>query len=322
LSGFIRQAVQPSVVSAPTPQHQALSSLVDLELTQLLRSVLHAPVFQSLESTWRGLDFLVRKFGGEERIKLHVVDCSKAELAADPQGLAKLMVRSSEQGPWCAWIGLFTFSGLEADLTLLTQIATIAAHLNAPFVSNAAPELAGCQGFEKQPYPEEWQPLPEGTRELWEALRGLSESRYVGLALPRFLLRQPYGKGSEAIETVAFEEMSPEPDHEHYLWGNPALLCASVTLEGFLENGWQLDLNTGGSVGDLPMHRYRKDMEMVMKPCAEAWLTDRAGEALLSRGFIPVLSVKNSDSVQIYKIRSLAKDGAPSGTPLRMRPPT
>jgi len=307
LTGLFREAAKADIVAAPSSEDHALASLADLEIQNALRAILHAPAFQQLEAAWRSLDLLVRKFGGDERVKLLVLDCTKEEMAADAPGLAKAVIRSSEQGAWGLWAGLFRFGTAESDFTLLARIATIAAHLRAPFVANANPALAGAE-FPRQPYPEDWKPLPSGTGEFMAALRGLPEAKWLGLAMPRFLLRQPYGKGSDQIESVAFEELTTPPVHDDYLWGNPAVVCAALMAESFLENGWSMDLNAPGRLGDLPVHRFRENDETVMKPCAELWLSDRAGEALLSRGFIPVLSVKNSDAVQVYKLCSVSSE--------------
>lgn len=310
LSGLFRQAAHGSAVPAPSAEQGALESLVNLQVQSAMRKVLHDPSFQRLESNWRSLEFLVRRAGGDERVKLLALDCTKNEVASDLPGLARLAVRSAEGGTWGAWVGLFRFGPVEADFTLLTQIATLAGHLHAPFFAEGDPALAGCDSFAKHPYPEDWRPLEGSPRDLMDALQRLPEAKWLGLATPRFLLRLPYGKGSQETESFGFEEMSSPPVHSDYLWGNPGIIIAALLADAFLEHGWGMDLHGAGVVGELPMHRYHDEGEKVMKPCAEVWLSDRAGEALMSRGLIPVLSVKNSDSVQVYKLRSVAKEPA------------
>ena len=67
----------------------------------------------------------------------------------------------------------------------------------------------------------------------WQGLRQLPEAALVGLAVPRFLLRLPYGENTTSIDKFSYEEMSPPPNPSHYLWGNPALACATLLAQGF-----------------------------------------------------------------------------------------
>ena len=140
----------------------------------------------------------------------------------------------------------------------------------------------------------------------------MPEAVHLGLALPRFLLRQPYGKGSDTIETFAFEEMPTEPEHESYLWGNPAFLCGHLLAELFAAQGSELEVDGGGGeVGGLPTHTFTSDGETQVKPCAEAWLNERAAEAILKRGIMPVLSVRGQDAVQLLTLRAISDPPMP-----------
>ena len=128
----------------------------------------------------------------------------------------------------------------------------------------------------------------------------------MGLALPRVLLRQPYGKDSDPIESFPFEELAGDPPHEGYLWGNPAILCGHLLAAAFRAEGWEMQTRGYGEVGDLPVHKFRQEGETRVKPCAEAWLSERAGEAISKRGLMPVLSVKGRDMVRVAGLQSLA----------------
>ena len=59
----------------------------------------------------------------------------------------------------------------------------------------------------------------------------------------------------------------------------------------------------GGEVSGLPIHKFTIDGEIQVKPCAEAWLSDRAAAAILSRGIMPVLSVRGRDAVQLLTLQ-------------------
>src|SRR6202035_176342 len=118
---------------------------------------------------------------------------------------------------------LYTFG--PGENAQLASIARLAAACQTAFVAAASPHLVGCRSFGEQADPDDWSAgLSRGFEGL-AALRRMPEAAHLGLAMPRFLLRQPYGKGSDPIESFEFEEMTTLPEHESYLWGNPAFLC-------------------------------------------------------------------------------------------------
>lgn len=314
VENLLRTAVAPSVVPGASPQQTALLSVLDLELSRQLRAVLHHPRFQALEAVWRGADFLVRNFGAEENLKLYILDVAKEELQADLQtqaaldatGIWKTLRRQSANQPWAAWCGLYTFEDSVADLETLAGLARISARVKAPFLAAASPHLVGCDSFGLHPDPDDWtyDSAPE-VRKAWQALRELPEASYLGLALPRFLLRQPYGKESDPIENFPFEELLPPAPHESYLWGNPALACAHLLASAFQSEGWEMQASGYGEVGDLPVYKFKENGETKVKPCAEAWLTDRASARILAAGLMPLLSIKGQDAARIEDVHSL-----------------
>jgi type VI secretion system protein ImpC len=130
--------------------------------------------------------------------------------------------------------------------------------------------------------------------------------------MPRFLLRQPYGKSSDPIESFAFEEMATVPEHESYLWGNPAFLCGLLLADAFAAEGSDAEgYHGGGEVGGLPVHHFTAEGETQVKPCAEAWLGERAAAAILRHGIMPVLSVRGRDAVQLLTLQSLSNPPRP-----------
>ncbi len=318
VENLLRSAVGASAVPDASAHDSALLSLVDLELCRLLRNVLHHPEFQALEATWRGIDLLVRGFGGEENIKLFLLDIPKAELIADlkaqsaldASALWRALRQQNEELPWAAWCGLFPFDDSVSDLETLAGLATFAESLRAPFLGAASSHLAGCDSFGLHPDPDDWnRALAADVQNAWQALRGLPQAAYLGLALPRFLLRQPYGKDSDPVEAFPFQELDPDATHEQYLWGNPGIACAYLLAAAFQAEGWDFQIQGYGEVTDLPVYQFSEDGETKVKPCAEAWLSDRAGERLLAMGLIPLLSVKGRDAVRLPELQSLAGKG-------------
>jgi type VI secretion system protein ImpC len=145
-----------------------------------------------------------------------------------------------------------------------------------------------------------------GLGEAFRAVRGSAAARWIGLALPRFLLRLPYGKETDSTETFAFEEMPSPPEHERYLWGHPALACAYLLGEAFTRAGWQMRPGMVADIDGLPLHVYRDGPEKQLKPCAEVLLTEDAAELLLERGFMPLISFRGTDRVRVFRFQSIA----------------
>ncbi|MEO6787407.1 MAG: type VI secretion system contractile sheath large subunit [Chthoniobacteraceae bacterium] len=286
--------------------------MLDAELRARLRRILHHPDFQALESTWRGLDFLVREAG--DNVQLHVTDIARTELDRELASLdnptATTIGRHLEQLAPAVILGSFSFGAKDTDA--LMRIARLAAACGTAFIGGAKPELVGCTSFASQPNPIDWAGTVGADLNAFAEFRRAPESNRVGLALPRFLIRQPYGKESDPIETFAFEELPPTDSHECYLWANPSFLCGHLLLNSFASDGWNMNLDgTGGEITGLPVHSFRSGTEQETKPCAEAWLSEKAAHAILSRGLMPVLSVRGTDSVLLVSLRSISEPARP-----------
>jgi predicted component of type VI protein secretion system len=141
---------------------------------------------------------------------------------------------------------------------------------------------------------------------VFETLRHSPNARWIGLAMPRFLLRMPYGAKTDATDAFAFEEMPATPEHERYLWGSPAVACAYLLGHAFTRFGWDMRPGQVSDITGLPAHIYRSDGEAELKPCAEVLLTEEAVELLLERGLIPLISMKGADRIRVARIQSIA----------------
>ena len=316
---FLQQIVKPHLVPKEDPKQAEVLAAVDVSISELMRTVLHHPDFQAIEAAWRGVHFLVSRLETDTRLRLYLLDISKAELSSDLKaaedlratGIYRLLVEETVETPggepWAVLAGNYTFDRTGEDAELLGRMAKIAGMAGAPFVSSAHAHLLGCESLIETPDPDDWEQLPnEEGNEAWAALRGLPEAIYVGLALPRFILRLPYGEDTDPTEQFEFEEMAPKTVHEHYLWGNPALACAYLLSEAFSRHGWNLRPGVVQDIVGLPLHIYREEGESRIKPCAEVALTERAAERILEKGLMPLLSFRNQDTVRLARFQSLA----------------
>jgi len=273
----------------------------------LMRAILHDPQFQALEGAWRSLDFLVRNIESEGRIQVYLFDTSKELLAADllrnPQfqttntyrAIVEESTRSPGVEPWSLLVGNFAFDrNSSSDVELLTHLGLLARAARAPFLAEAA--------------------LSSHTDPValtsWQTLRESSHASWLGLAIPRFLLRLPYGKDTTTIESFDFEEMSGAPRHQEYVWGNPAFGCAYLLALSFSEFGWDFRPGMHQEIGGLPLHIYKEEGSMRAQPCAELLMTESDWDELLDQGLMPFVSVKNRDIVRLIRFQSIAQPPA------------
>jgi type VI secretion system protein ImpC len=317
----IRQIMEPYLLPRTDYTRQAqLVGLVDTAVGRQMRDVLHHRAFRAVESAWRALFFLSRRLDTDATLKLYLLDVSRDELAADlgsgddlrATGIYRLLVERTlgtpGGQPWGVLVGHYTFADTTEEVELLGRMAQVAARAGAPFLAGASPRLLGCDSLGRTPEPDDWKPAADPEKAgAWEALRQLPQACYLGLALPRFLLRVPYGKKTNPVERFALEEMPEGPEHDNYLWGNPAVAVAYLLAGAFSRYGWEFRPGVLNDIDNLPAHLYREDGETQLKPCAEAWLTDRAAEAIMARGLMPLQSVKGRDTVHLPVFQSMAR---------------
>jgi type VI secretion system protein ImpC len=316
LKSTIKRIVTPHLLNEVDPRGPELLQRIDAAGAALMRALLHHPRLQALEALWRSVDTLVRRIETTPQLQLHLIDVSKEELTADQNldtelqesGLYRLLVESTVETPgaqpWAVIAGGYSFGPTPDDLLLFARLGALASLAGAPWISEAHPHLVGCDSFGSTPDPADWWPRENA---LWEALRHEPQARYLGLALPRLLLRLPYGEETEPCETFPFDEIPGSPAHEDYLWGNPAFACAGLLARSYSSAGWSLSPGMHLDIGNLPLHLYREDGDAVAKPCAEALLTDRTAEALLEHGLMPIASRKDTDSVRLIRFQSIAE---------------
>jgi len=320
-NAFLAKVVQPHLEPRADPQQADLIALVDDVTSGQMRSLLHHPALRAVEAAWRGLYFLVRRLDTDVNLRLYLLDVSKAELTADlgagedlsASGTYKLLVEQTVgmagAVPWAVVAGDYTFSQRPADVQLLGRLAKLGSRAGAPFLAGASPSLLGCSSLAVTPDPKDWSEPAD--LEAWETLRQLPEAAFLGLALPRLLLRLPYGKDTSPLEQFAFEELPEKAPHEAYLWGNPAFACVYLLAEAFSRRGWEMYPGLVQEIDNLPLHVRRGDDEEVAQPCAEVGLIDRAVAAIFNRGLMPLRSVQNRDVVYVPQFQSVAQPAKP-----------
>jgi type VI secretion system protein ImpC len=316
LQDFVRRIVAPHEVPRSDPRHAESLARLDETIAEHLREILHRQDFQALEALWRGVSLVCRRVETSPLLKLFLVDVSQAELALDQMPevplheteLYRLLVESTigtpGSVPWSLIVGCYSFGPGMEDAKLLARLGAIAKLAGAPWLSGAESALVGCPSFGTAPDPDMWAKQEDDG---WEAVRLLPYAGWLGLAMPRFLLRLPYGKDTDECEKLMFEEMVEEqPEHESYLWGNPALLCTLLLLQEVAAHGWEFRPGSKLEVRGLPLHTFRRDGKVIAQPCAEALLTERALTRITDRGLMAFASLKDRDAVRLLRLQSVS----------------
>jgi type VI secretion system protein ImpC len=305
VDSMIRQAVGSHITAKPDPRQADLLAAIDRISAGLMRALLHHPAFQSVEAAWRGLDFLVRSLEIEEEIQLFVLDASAEEMGAafaasptlEESDLSRLLAGQGADAPWSLLVSLAPYQPTAGHAALLARLGAIAQDGGAALLAGMG-WAAWAAGFPSA-----------ADQQAWQELRGSACAASIGVALPRMLLRMPYGKKGEPVERFDFEE---QPQVETYLWGSGALVCAALIGKSFgAAGGWDFSPGDIDSVDELPVPVVQRDGESVQMPSAEAWLAEAKVDAIIRDGFMPLVPVRGRGSVRLPRFQSIASPAAP-----------
>jgi type VI secretion system protein ImpC len=217
--------------------------------------------------------------------------------------------------PWSLLISDLRFGPAVRDARLLGALGTLARGVGAPFVAGALPALIGCAHARQLADPAHWIEPAGEEAEAWTALRRSPAARWLALALPRLLLRLPYGPRSDAIDSFPFEEAPDPADDDAFLWGGPALAPAQMLARAYAASGWALGPDAVRDLDELPAYVRDTPDGRALLPCAEALLPEHAVQALIRHGLVPLISQRDAPRVRVAALPSLAADAAPLAGP-------
>lgn len=305
---------------------EAIIAQIDSKLSEQVNLILHNSEFQKLEGAWRGLHHLVNNTETDEMLKIRVMNITKKELhktvkkfkgtAWDQSPIFKKMYEE-EYGqfggePYGCLVGDYHFDHSPPDVELLGEMAKIAAACHAPFIAGVAPSVMQMDSWQELTNPRDLTKIfqtPEYAA--WRSLRESEDSKYIGLAMPRFLSRLPYGAASDPVDEFAFEEDTEAADSANYCWANAAYAMATNITRSFKSYGWCSrirGIESGGAVEELPCHTFPTDDGGVDMKCpTELAISDRREAELAANGFMPLIHKKNSDFAAFIGAQSLHK---------------
>jgi type VI secretion system protein ImpC len=303
---------------------EAMIGEIDRKMSEQINLILHNEDFQKLESAWRGLHYLVNNTESDEQLKVRVMNISKKDLhktlrkfkgASWDQSPIFKKLYEEEYGqlggePYGCLVGDYFFDHSPPDVELLSELGKVASAIHAPFISGTASSLFQMESWQELANPRDVAKIfstPEYAA--WRSLRQADDSRYIGLAMPRFLARQPYGAKSDPVEAFNFEEDTSGADSKKYSWANAAYAMATNINRSFKLYGWCSrirGIESGGAVENLPTHAFPTDDGGVDMKCpTEIAISDRREAELAKAGFMPLIHKKNSDFAAFIGAQSL-----------------
>jgi type VI secretion system protein ImpC len=305
---------------------ETIIAQIDQKLSEQINLIIHHPDFQQLEGTWRGLSYLINNTETDEMLKIRVLNLSKKDLgktikkfkgtAWDQSPLFKKMYED-EYGtpggePYGCLVGDYYFDHTPQNVQILEGVAKIASAAHAPFIAAADPGLMNMDTWQELGNPRDLTKIMQTAEYApWRSLRDSDDARYIGLTMPRFLSRLPYGAKTDPVEEFDFEEDTEGADHSKYCWANSAFAMGVNINRAFKLYGWCSRIRgaeSGGMVEGLPTHTFPTDDGGVDMKCpTEIAITDRREAELAKNGLIPLSHWKNTDYAVFVGAQSLHK---------------
>jgi len=290
---------------------------IDEFISSQLNEIMHAPEFQKLEASWRGLQYLVSNTETSTTLKLRLLNASRSELQKDLEKAVEFdqsqlfkKIYEEEFGvfgghPFGLLMGDFEFGRHPQDIAFLEKISNIAAAAHAPFITAASAKLFDMDSFTELANPRDLAKQFESTELIkWRSFRDSEDSRYVALTLPHILLRYPYGPETLPVDEFMYREDVDGKNHSKYLWGNAAYAMTQRITNAFALHKWPCAIRGvegGGLVEGLPTHTFRTDEgDIALKCPTEIAITDRRENELNGLGFISLCHCKNTDYAAFF----------------------
>jgi type VI secretion system protein ImpC len=323
VSEFVNQVLQGEMTVSPDLEAMINQRIAQIDhlLSLQLNTILHHPDFQRMESTWRGLRYMLEQTETSPNLKIKILNVGKKELLRDLQRVpefdqSNMFKKIYEEGfgvfggePFGALIGDYYFNRGPEDIELLERMSQVAAAAHAPFISAASAELMNLEDFTALDQPRDLAKIFDTTDYArWKGFRMNEDSRYVALTMPRVLMRVPYGRETKPVDGFAYEEAVDGMSHERYLWGNASYALGARITQAFAKYGWCAAIRGvegGGLVEGLPVHTFStEEGDTAMKCPTETIITDRREKELADLGFAPLVHCKGTDYAAFFSVQS------------------
>jgi type VI secretion system protein ImpC len=308
------------------PDAKVSSALVDGMIEELDRKlsaqvnvIMHDESFQRLESSWRGLKYLVDQTDFRQNNRLEFINATKDDLLSDFQDSPEIVksglykhVYQSEYGqfggkPFAAIVANFEFGPGPQDIELLRNLASVSAMSHAPFIAAADKKFFGVDSWADLPNLKDLHSIFEGPQyAAWRSFRENEDARYVGLTMPSFLLRLPYGP--DTVPVKAFNFVEEASDTGDFCWGNTSFAMAARLNDSFAKYRWDTNIigpQGGGAVENLPLFQFEQKGSIQTRIPTQVMISERREYELAEEGFIALTMRKDSDNAAFFSANSV-----------------
>ena len=322
----MREQVLRGEIESPQALEAMLASQVaeiDDMLSAQVNEILHAPAFQALEASWRGLHYLVSNCDTGSMLKVRVLNATKDDLRRDLEDAIEFdmsvlfqKIYEEEYGrfggePFGALIADYEFAHEAEDVALLERFGNVAAAAHAPLICGASPELFNWSDFADLATPRDLAKIFGSAEYIkWRAFRDSEDSRYVALTLPRILLRPPYDPDTLPVESFCFREDVSGADSGKHLWGSAAYAFGVCLAAAFTRHGWFALIRgtEGGRLENLPVALFDTgETAWVTKSPTDVSIPDLREKELADLGLLPLVHSKDTGEAVFYSAQSCQK---------------
>ena len=328
--------IHKSKLDCPKKAKRALQAVIadmNLLINDQINQIIHHPRLQKLESSWRGIWLLVKQSNGTRDIKIKMLDIKWSEVVkyinkATEFDQSQLFqkIYSEEYGspggePYGTILGDYEISHKVSkthptdDISALAGMAQIAAASFSPFIAAASSELFGMDDFAGIGHPIDLEAIFSQTEYAkWNSLRQLADTRFVGLTLPKILMRRPYNTRMESYKGLHFQEQN-DGSTKNNLWGNACYAFGCILIREFADIGWFGHIRgaprnhlSGGIFKELPIDEHATDSHgIAFKPVTDVLITDNIEKKISELGFIPLCQGYLSPYTTFYNNQSIHK---------------
>ena len=302
---------------------------IDALLSAQMDEILHNKSFQELESTWRGIRFLVERTNFNENVKIDLLDATKEEILDDfennldiTQSTLYKQIYSAEYGqfggePVGAIVADYELDKSNQDMTFLNKMSSIAAMSHSPLLTSLSAKFFGLDNFGELENIKDLKSMLEGPQYTrWRTFRENEDAKYTGCMVNRFLTRSPYVPEDNPIKSFNYRETVN--NHDDMLWGNGAYAFATRLTDSFADYRWCGNIigpKGGGAVKDLPTYTYENYGSVQTKIPTEVLITDRREFELSENGFIALTLRRDSNNAAFFSANSALKPKIFPNTP-------
>jgi type VI secretion system protein ImpC len=296
---------------------------VDELIEAQMNEILHNEKFQKIEATWRGLEDLANNTNFQADITIDILDVAKEELDEDFEKnsssifssalFEKMYIKEYDQfggKPYGVMLGLYDFSSSRSDLTWLERMGKIANAAHCPFISAVSPKFFDCESIEQLESIKNLDGVLSHPRYAkWNELREKEEAAYIGLTLPRYVVRLPWDPERNPCELLNFKE-DAQGDSKKYLWGNAAYLMGRNLVKAFELSGWCQSIRGpkgGGLVSGLPVDAFNLRGQKMIQAPVEIAIPDYREYEFARNGFIPLVYRKGTGEATFFSTQSIKR---------------